>query len=89
MRFSVENILMEHELLRSVCQASDEMRLTVIKADMIRVVKGEISMRVGVPCLSQRSSISDGDTSYRYLSTSANQKLAVSSIFRVVLLFTS
>ena len=49
MRFSVEYILMEHELvLTSVYQASKEMRLTVIKADMIRVVKGEISMRVGV-----------------------------------------
>jgi hypothetical protein len=49
MRFSVEYILMEHELLRSVCQASEvTTRLTVIKADMIRVVKGEISMRVGV-----------------------------------------
>jgi len=48
MRFSVEYILMEHELLKSVYQASEEMRLTVIKADMIRVVKGEISMHVGV-----------------------------------------
>ena len=47
MRFSIEHILMEHELLRSVYQASEKMKLTVIKADMIRVVKGEISMRVG------------------------------------------
>jgi hypothetical protein len=46
MRFSVEYILMEHKLLRSVCQVSEVMRRTVIKADMIRVVKGEISMRV-------------------------------------------
>jgi hypothetical protein len=48
MRFSVEYILMGHELLRSVREASEMMRLTVIKADMIRVVKGEISMRVRV-----------------------------------------
>ena len=48
MRFSVEYILMEYELLRSVCQASEVMRLTVIKTDMIRVVKGEISMRARV-----------------------------------------
>ncbi len=48
MRFSVEYILMGHELMRPVCEASEMMRLTVIKADMIRVIKGEISMRMRV-----------------------------------------
>jgi hypothetical protein len=48
MRFGVEYILMEYGILRSACQASEVMRLTVIKADMIRVVKREISMHVGV-----------------------------------------
>ena len=47
MPFSVEYILMKHELLRS-SEASEVMRLTVIKADMIRVVKGEISKFVRV-----------------------------------------
>ena len=48
MRFSVEYILMEHELLQSVCGTSKTMGLTIIKADMIRVVKGEISIHMRV-----------------------------------------
>ncbi len=45
MSFGVEYILMEHEheFLRSARQASEVMKLTVIKADMIWVVKSEIS----------------------------------------------
>jgi hypothetical protein len=87
MRFSVEYILMEHELLRSVCGTSKVMRLTIIKADMIRVVKGEISIRMRVRVASPISY--HRDTSYRYLSTSANQKLSILSIFRVLLSSTS
>ena len=48
MRFCVEYVLMEHEFSRSVCGISKVTRLSIIKADIIRFVKGEISMRMRV-----------------------------------------
>ena len=46
MSFSVEYILMEHKLLGPVFGTSEVMILTIIEADTIWVVKGEISMRI-------------------------------------------
>jgi hypothetical protein len=49
MRFSVEYILMEHEILKmGLCQDLNRWELTVVKADMIRIIKSEISASVEV-----------------------------------------
>ena len=48
MRFGVEYNLTRHGLLRLVCRTSESMRLTVIEAYVIWVVKGEISTSVRV-----------------------------------------
>jgi hypothetical protein len=65
------------------------MKLTVIKADMFRIIKGEISKSTGVISSYTNPTFGDEDTTHRYFSTSANQKLSVSSIFVVRGLFMS
>ena len=61
---------------------------TIIETDVIWIVEGEISAGMH---LSQRLVIvfGMGGSAYKYLSTSANQKLSVSLIFVVAGLLTS
>jgi hypothetical protein len=60
---------------------------TVIETNVIWVIEGEIS--TGNASVSDTEIFGVGDFTYKYLSTSANQKLSVSLIFIVAGLLTS